>query len=162
MDSSTKTFTFTYSRDMRPDAQAFDEIRIVTVPRYKESELSGDEWRIGANVQLLRKGRVMFEATRADVEWAAKTLMEIWERACSEGAAYYAGEGDFCDQEGCSEKATVAYKKKKNWCSQCGKSSEIIGGDKIRCFCDRHKRRGDCGLDDSDNNYELLPNLPTP
>lgn len=25
----------------RPDAQAFDEVRIVTIPRYKESGLSG-------------------------------------------------------------------------------------------------------------------------
>lgn len=33
---------------LRPDAQAFDEIRIVTVPRYKQSGLSGDEWRIHA------------------------------------------------------------------------------------------------------------------
>lgn len=41
--------------DLRPDAQAFDEVRIVTVPRYKQSGLSGDEWRISAAIRLYRK-----------------------------------------------------------------------------------------------------------
>gem|GEM_PF-6705725 len=40
---------------LRPDAQAFDEIRIVTVPRYKTSGLSGDEWRISAMIQFFAK-----------------------------------------------------------------------------------------------------------
>ena len=42
-------------RDLKPDAQAFDAVRITTVPRYKTSGLSGDEWRISAHVELLRK-----------------------------------------------------------------------------------------------------------
>jgi len=48
-------------RALRPDAQAFDEVRITTVPRYKMSGLSGDEWRISGKIQLLRKGRVVAE-----------------------------------------------------------------------------------------------------
>jgi len=44
-----------------PDRQAYDEVRIITVPRYKNSELSGAEWRISAEVQFLHKGVVIFE-----------------------------------------------------------------------------------------------------
>ena len=44
------------SRALKPDAQAFDEVRIVTVPRYKRSDLSGDEWRISAEIQFYRNG----------------------------------------------------------------------------------------------------------
>lgn len=44
-------------RALRPDAQACDEIRIYTVPRYKTSGLSGDEWRISAVTEFYRKGR---------------------------------------------------------------------------------------------------------
>ena len=48
-------------RALKPDAQAFDEVRITTVPRYKMSGLSGDEWRISGKIQLLRKGKVVAE-----------------------------------------------------------------------------------------------------
>lgn len=44
------------NRAYRPDAQAFDEIRIFTVPSYKTSGLSGDEWRISATVEFYRNG----------------------------------------------------------------------------------------------------------
>lgn len=43
------------SKAYRPDAQAFDEVRITTVPRWKESELSGDEWRISAKMEFLNR-----------------------------------------------------------------------------------------------------------
>ncbi len=45
------------NRALKPDAQAFDEVRIRTVPRWKESGLSGDEWRISATVEFWRKGK---------------------------------------------------------------------------------------------------------
>jgi hypothetical protein len=48
-------------RALRPDAQAFDEVRIVTVPRYKISGLSGDEWRISSHIEFYRKGRKVHE-----------------------------------------------------------------------------------------------------
>lgn len=35
-----------FSRTCGPDYSMVDEVVIRTVPRYKESELSGDEWRI--------------------------------------------------------------------------------------------------------------------
>jgi hypothetical protein len=138
--------------DLRPNAQAFDEVRITTVPRYKQSELSGDEWRISALVQFMRKGRVMFEKSFCNVETACGYLYAVHGEACDEGNAFYGGEDDFCDQEGCRELATVTYRKKANYCNAGHRTEpDCIT---IRKFCDRHKMRGDCGFDDADANYE--------
>lgn len=147
------------TRELKPDAQAFDEVRITTVPRYKTSGLSGDEWRISGKIELLRKGNVIHEQFYNSVEAAVKYLPMVWGQAIDEGKAMFAGEGEFCDQEGCSDKATVFYKLKKDYCDK-GEAHEIKYGDRIRQFCDRHSRRGDCGMQDSDDNYELLSGNP--
>lgn len=139
-------------RALRPDAQAFDEIRITTVPRYKTSGLSGDEWRISAKIEFMRNGRVMAEDGARDVESAAKFLAWKLAMACDDGKAYFAGEGEFCDQEGCAEKATVTYRLKKTYCRE-GHPSEP-SRPTTRQFCNLHRTRGDCGLEDSDANYE--------
>jgi len=64
-------------RALRPDAQAFDEVRIVTVPRYKTSGMSGDEWRISATIQFMRKGRIVHERGISSVEVEA---FSFWRR----------------------------------------------------------------------------------
>lgn len=147
------------TRAIRPDAQPFDEIRITTVPRYKMSGLSGDEWRISAKMEFLRKGKIEHEEIMGNIESAVKYLSWLMGQACDSGKAYYGGIDDFCDQEGCSEKATRTYRLKKEYCNQ-GCAHEIKYGDKIRMFCDRHSKRGDCGLEDSDANYELVAGQP--
>lgn len=139
-------------RDIKPDAQAFDEIRIITVPRFKESGLTGNEWRISANVQFMRKGRVIVERTYRNIETACNYLAAAHGEACEGGNAMYGGEGDFCDQEGCAEMATVTYQKKADYCREGHKSE--LRHITVRKFCERHKHRGDCGLDDADQNYE--------
>jgi hypothetical protein len=147
------------SRALKPDAQAFDEIKIFTVPRYKMSGLSGDEWRISATIQLLRKGRVVAERGAGSVKSAAQFLPAFVLESMDKGLGFFAGEEDFCDQEGCCDKATVTYKLKKHYCNE-GHESEIDFGTQIRRFCARHSKRGDCGLDDADRNYELLDGKP--
>lgn len=147
---------------IRPDAQAFDEIRLVTVPRYKTSGLSGDEWRIHVAIQFYRKGKMVHEVGMRDMEVATASLGYHYLNAIDDGKAYFAGEGDACDQEGCSETATVFYRKKAEY-SREGHKSDPYEYDKnplIRQFCQRHSKRGDCGLDDSDANYELLDGKP--
>ena len=136
---------------LRPDAQAFDEVRIVTVPRYKESELSGDEWRISATIQLLRKGKVICERRAGSVQAATALLPGFWLQVTDEGNGYFAGDGVHCDQEGCSAIAVVRYRKLSDFCSQGHRS--VDGPTSYRHFCWRHKIRGDCGLDDADGNY---------
>jgi len=147
-----------HRREQKPDAQGFDEIQIKTVPRYKTSGLSGDEWRISAEIKFLRKGKVIHEAYNHNIENAIHMLYAHYAQAHDEGKMFFAGEGDFCDQEGCSEKATVVYRLKKKYCKEYGHEPTVYKPEEspIRMFCERHSKRGDCGLDDSDANYELL------
>lgn len=142
-------------RALKPDAQAFDEVRIVTVPRYKESEMSGDEWRISAKVQLFRKGRLIIEKQFSNVETACAHAAAVYSSAAGDGHGFFGGEGDFCDQEGCPEKATVIYQKIADYCRE-GHRHDLGDRIKIRKFCNVHKHRGDCGLDDADSNYMLF------
>lgn len=146
----------TKHRALRPDAQAFDEIRLKTFPRYKTSGLSGDEWRISVIAQFFRNGKLMHEVWAGhNMEAAVPHLYTAYGKAIDEGKAYFAGEDQYCDQEGCSKMATHTYTKIKDWCSGCGNSKETLG-ESTRKFCDEHKTRGDCGLDDADANYEKI------
>lgn len=144
-------------RALKPDAQAFDEIRIVTVPRFKQSGLSGDEWRISASIQFYRKGKLIMESGCSDIEHAAYLVGARYMEAVDHGNGYFAGEGDICDQEGCSAKATVALRVKKEY-SRDNPHEWNKEHDEVvyRCFCDKHKRRGDQSFDDSDANYEKI------
>ncbi len=138
---------------LRPDAQAFDEIRILTVPRWKESELSGSQWRISAVIEFYRNGVKHHEASYRNIETALGFSYGEFHRAIDDGKAYFgACDSGYCDQEGCKEQATVRYHLKKRFCRE-GHGEEASERD-IRQFCDRHVVRGDCGLDDADSNYE--------
>ena len=141
-------------RALRPDAQAFDEVRIVTVPRYKTSGLSGDEWRISARIELYRKGKVIHSEFYRNVETACIFAAATYLRAIDDAKAYFAGEGDTCDQEGCSKNSSVTYRLKKQFCREGHESDPRW--PTIRKFCAEHARRGDCALEDADRNYELV------
>jgi hypothetical protein len=149
------------SRALKPDAQAFDEVRITTIPRYKMSGLSGDEWRISGKIQLLRKGRVVAEKGMRDVETCAQALPYFILDSMDNGLGYFAGEDDFCDQEGCSEIATVTYRVKEEFCrDHPHEHHKALTNIVVRKFCAKHSKRGDAGFDDSDSNYELLEGKP--
>lgn len=142
----------------KPDAQAFDEIRITTVPRYKTSSLSGDEWRISGKIEFLRKGKVRHEEYMSKIESCVYGLGHLYQLAMDNAVGFYGGgEEGTCDQEGCPEQATVFYRLKKEFCNHFRPHEAIeLKEDKIRQFCERHSKRGDCGLEDSDDNYELI------
>lgn len=142
------------NRGLRPDAQAFDEVRIVTVPRYKTSGMSGDEWRISARIELYRKGNLIHSESYRNVETACIFAAATYLRAIDDGKAYFAGEGDTCDQEGCAKNSSVTYRVKKSFCRD-GHESDFPWRT-IRKFCAEHARRGDCALEDADRNYELV------
>jgi hypothetical protein len=146
-------------RALKPDAQAFDEVRIVTVPRYKTSGLSGDEWRISASIQFHRKGELIHESDYRNVEMACVFAASEYYRAQDDGKGYFAGQGNTCDQEGCKDPANVVYKLKKEFCRAGHETDPYTAFDSrplVRKFCDRHSTRGDCGLEDADSNYELI------
>lgn len=147
---------------VRPDANGFDEIRIRTIPRYKQSGLSGDEWRISMITEYFRKGVKVYEThSGGRIEAAAGLLYGRLIEAQDNGLGYFAGDGIHCDQEGCSNKATHLFKIKKRFCvgrGNCGQEKKSYE-DEHRCFCDTHKRRGDCDLEDNDDNYEFVKNI---
>ncbi len=141
---------------IRPDAQAFDEIRIVTVPRFKESGLSGDEWRIHAEAQFYRKGKLIFSEGCRNVQTACGLLYGWYVGAVDDAKGYFAGDGITCDQEGCHEPALYRYRRVRAYCQE-GHESNPSDVSLYRHFCETHKTRGDCALDDADRNYVVEP-----
>jgi len=139
-------------RALKPDAQAFDEVLITTVPRYKTSGMSGDEWRISAQVEFKRNGITLHTEHCRDVQTACGLLYYYHSNATDNGKGYFAGEGDICDQEGCKVIATHKRYKKADYCREGHKSEPY--SPSFRMFCDVHKRRGDCSFDDGDDNYK--------
>ncbi len=64
-------------------------------------------------------------------------------------------EKEVCQQVGCAEPKTRIYRLKKR--QKDGGDLEDFKydfEDRHIWFCDRHARRGDCGLEDADKNYE--------
>src|SRR5689334_5105636 len=95
-------------RAIKPDAQPFDRVELVTIPRWKTSGLSGDEWRISIEARFYRKGQLVHSTYCGhDMNGAVAQIQWRFIEAVDSGKAYYAGEGNTCDQEGCEQKATV-------------------------------------------------------
>jgi hypothetical protein len=141
----------------RPDGQYYDEVRIVTVPRWKESELSGDEWRISARVDFMLKGVIVDSVRATTVDYAARFLPWTIVKAREDGVGQPSTDA-FCDQESCTNTPTTFYKLKAEYDSAGHKTELPRSWDHpetvyFRKFCAFHKRRGDCGLDDADANY---------
>ena len=143
------------SNALRPDAQAFDKIVIEIVPRYKTSGLSGDEWRISTKTSFYRKGNLIAEIAHGKMEYTVGSLFHDYHALIDDGKAYFAGDGVHCDQEGCDELKTITYLKKSDVCRE-GHKTEVSDISKYRHFCDKHKIRGNCGLDDADDNYVIV------
>jgi hypothetical protein len=154
------------------DDTVVDEVHITTIPRFKESGLSGDEWRFHARVEFRRKGvlvgyedhhsitKALAHIARfaaygaiapADLKFGYETEdpkahAELWRHL----------DEDFCAQIGCAEPWTVEYRMIKTGCGRCGVVEDIESIDwknYRRRFCDKHANRGDSDLDDSDRNY---------
>lgn len=77
-------------------------------------------------------------------------------------------ERTHCQQPGCKEKPSRIYRLKKYQVSKCesvmGTFSKEMEPWEHRhiWFCNRHARRGDCGLEDCDRNYEAADGKGSP
>lgn len=153
-----------------PDDEYVDEITIRTIPRWKTSGLSGDEWRVSAAVEFWRKGNLVWVAPFSDIETATKALPWFF-RVFGEGPDGRQGtpqelmeprtfyrvpdeiDLQLCFQPGCKARAAVEYTLKKQFSRREGfegKSTLTL----FRRFCAKHAERGDCDLEDADRNYE--------
>jgi len=152
------------------DFEFVDRIEIKLVDRWKESEISGDEWRVSAHVTFFFKGVKVGECCFSNMETAMQLLYAGYVDA-REGRghgepkdlslAVKDAEKGKCDQPGCSAPATVRFRLKRLY-SREGFSADANehGGYYIQ-FCDKHCERGDCGLEDADANYVRMENLAT-
>lgn len=131
-----------------------DEISIRTVERWKESELSGDEWRFSAVVEFKRKGQVVYSRSFAKMEWAAQALPWFFLTAGESEDFQRIDDEHFCMQPGCTADAVVHYRLKKEYCRD-GHGTESHRETR-RKYCLKHRHRGDCALEDADDNYEQV------
>jgi len=147
------------------DDEWIEEIHLRTVPRLKESELSGDEWRTSAVVEFSRKGRVVKTESYHDLRTALAYIAKY------AGGMYPGSLGiigpvttelveNYCMQPGCSEPWTTEYLMSAEGCSHCGNRREIKFTEHHRRFCDAHKYRGNSDLDDMDDLYSPVEAEP--
>jgi len=68
-------------------------------------------------------------------------------------------DSNVCGQPGCVETPVSLFRKKQDFHRNIGVPREYYDGDLFIRFCKKHLRRGDCGLDDADRNYELMEGI---
>lgn len=148
---------------LHPDDEGVDRIEIQVVPRFKTSGLSGDEWRRSARIRVYRKGQLVGEDFTGSMEGAAQKLPWLWLTLpeWTEGPLYDGARGGACQQPGCSDVAVVTYQIKQEYSARGeGPLPPSPLGPPRRRFCEVHAIRGDCGLEDADQNYELVSGPP--
>ncbi len=160
------------SVDPVPDDEPFDEITIKIAPRFKTSGLSGDEWRHSARVRFWRKGMLAAEDEYTSMKVAADmlpglmhTIPEMHNRLDRDRSEptydhpMFSGQpATLCFQPGCKNASTVLYRIKRRYSPRGHLLAERYQNPRPehRAFCDDHKDRGNCGLDDAMDNYETV------
>lgn len=157
MNGKLGSTTIINNKATRPDRQRWDRVEMSTAVRWKESELSGDEYRISAVTRLFYKDHMVREFQFSDVDDAIRYLdgSIIFNHADWD----FIDDSYLCDQEGFSKVASVKYKRLNAWTSR-GDKETLYDWNLYRVFCDQHKTRGDCALDDADRNYEQVDFTP--
>lgn len=144
-----------------PDDEGIDRITMEVVPRYKQSGLSGDEWRISARVRLYRKGVLVHERDFGTMQAAVLGLGHLWllrgDGELSEKPLFGADEFTCC-QPGCGDETVKVVRLKQEFSAQGdGPLPKEVPWEVRRAFCSTHAVRGDCGREDADANYEVVP-----
>ena len=132
------------------DEAWYDEVRIVTVPRFKTSGMSGDEWRTSAVAQFLRKGEVVASERFSDVKAAAAWLP--WGSVSALETADFPDVEYFCAQPPCRELSDTFYRVKTLYNRDGSKAEHQYPC--WRGFCARHSERADSNMEDRAGNYE--------
>lgn len=142
------------------DFEPFDKITMEIVPRWKESELSGDEWRQHVQVTFWFKGHEVGSHGCRNMQ-AASMLLGSWllDGGSPLSDKVLALEDDLCDQPSCTEPPVNRHILKSLFSVRGEKLDKDDNGSRpyFRKFCARHSTRGDCGREDSDGNYIVQP-----
>jgi hypothetical protein len=147
------------------DDDWIDEFRLLTSPRWKESELSGDEWRFSTYIEAYRKGVLLGTARGGqDLKDAAIALPQrlwffggtaigdAWKMEPDRDDEFW---NEYCFQPTCRAGAIYEMRRLHHYCHEGGTHDRDWREERMR-FCERHKRRGDCDLNDADRNYEVV------
>jgi len=148
-----------------PDAPFVDEVKIETVPRYKTSDLSGDEWRYLYRVTLWRKGILVEQRECSTMECAAAAVPSMVINPDFFTRIKFTDEHPelrlLCDNLGCKNKAEATYRLKTHRCDKCGERGPEDFQQTV-AFCNVHRQRGNCGILDADSNYTLVSGPAAP
>lgn len=145
-----------------PDWEAFDEISLRVVPRYKMSGLSGDEWRQHIAIVFSHKGVPIVETGCRDMKTAILMLgTHFLQNQSPIADRVLELEQTSCDQPSCRAKIVTKRLLKR----QTARDGEWLDMSQqhfryYRQFCKEHARRGDCSREDSDDNYEPMDGDP--
>ena len=159
-----------------PEDDGIISVTISRVPRWKESELSGDEWRYTNQATIAVKDwthggldtAVTYGRDFADLALkTAAALNELVSYGNQKAAPYSVKELSelrVCFQPGCVNTPTHIYRIIQEWTWHPNQGFRMErasrrGGEEptvVRAFCPEHSHRGDCDLEDADRNYELL------
>jgi len=158
-------------RRMYPKAHYEDdgiiEITMERTPRWKESELSGDEWRFSLRGVIVLKDWKHGGIRQVAVAGGRWSLIEVADLVA---AWLHQNRDDLmppfsitdpselrcCFQPGCADWPEVLYGIKQEWTwfpHQGRRMESESGGPSVRAFCGKHRHRGDCDLEDADKNY---------
>lgn len=158
---------------MHPDDPWYDTCVVETVERWKESELSGDEYRFSYRVSFIRKGHVLLQRSYGSWKAALAFIPGLSYNDHPVGAdeefkhsVVIDERYTFCFQPGCPELATREFRIIKLYDDRGSEEYMSKDTDYRFRFCDKHSgHRGDCGLLDSDINLVEVgfgsdPNAP--
>jgi hypothetical protein len=141
----------TYYTKAHEDDHGFDRVEAKMVERWKESELSGDEYRWTLTATAYRKGQPI---AREGGYSLADALTRLMPRLYQIESSGYLSIFE-CAQPACERPATVLYRLDREY-ARGGHELAHQPANKVRGFCARHTHRGDCGLEDNDRNYQAL------
>lgn len=156
-----------HSEPIRTGCGFFDDVGLALIPRVLEGAIQERGWSGlfdsadgDATIEVYRRGVLCngrrfsnLIAATMNVAWWARVYGEQSEFDASASRTIYTG---YCAQPGCPEKAEVVYQLKKEFDSWGREIEELSIGPARRCFCLKHARRGDCGLEDADANYLVI------
>lgn len=145
-----------HSHKRLPKFEAFDQIDLAVIPRYKESISSGDEWRTSVRALFSFKGNLVHEQTYSSMQQAINGVGHEWALNQSPiPTRVLEIEVTRCDQPGCPNLAIPKLKHIREQFSSQGDKLDPSDqyGSYYRRFCKVHTKRGDCSREDCDNNY---------
>lgn len=146
------------------DFEWIDKIELSVIPRWKDSHLSGAEWRQHVEVRCFFKGLLVTSFGCSEMKVAVAMIpARVFYTDNGASKEWLAREHECCDQPSCSE-PPVAFLRPKRLTDRSGSFLDPAEqyGTYYRKFCERHKRRGDCALEDADENYESIPDPRKP